>query len=244
MRDIKDIKDMTSTVKWPRPIDHTYILCDPVREPERAAYLQTWFDSQSIDPSAYTMKLSCYGSDMTGEKAIAVYDPWRVRKPIEQGSSGWSHNLKPSEISLIVNWAHLAQMAVDAGHSVVMMFESDVLFKDDFMNKLSTAIASLQDTEWDFLSISAGANLRPKRPVGELQQKWFHVPGYYHTRTCDAMIFKVSMLKKILSTLFPFGDVLDWEMNYQLTLHSSKSFWLDPEIIVQGSGTGVYPTSL
>jgi hypothetical protein len=57
------------------------------------------------------------------------------------------------------------------------------------------------------------------------------------------MIFKVSMLDKILNSLFPFSEVLDWELNYQLTLNSSKSLWLDPPIIRQGSGKE-YPTTL
>jgi hypothetical protein len=57
------------------------------------------------------------------------------------------------------------------------------------------------------------------------------------------MIFKVSMLKQIVGTLFPFAEVLDWELNYQLTLHKSISYWLDPPIIRQGSGKE-YPTTL
>ena len=69
------------------------------------------------------------------------------------------------------------------------------------------------------------------------------VSHYYHTRTTDAMIFKVDMMAKILGTLFPFAEVLDWELNYQLSLHKSRSFWLDPPIIRQGSGKE-YKTTL
>jgi hypothetical protein len=58
------------------------------------------------------------------------------------------------------------------------------------------------------------------------------------------MIFKVSMLEKIVGTFLPVAEVLDWELNYQLTLHGSRTLWLDPPIIRQGSATGEYATTL
>jgi hypothetical protein len=58
------------------------------------------------------------------------------------------------------------------------------------------------------------------------------------------MIFAVPMLAKISNTFFPCADVLDWELNYQLNLHRARCLWLDPPIITQGSGSGVYETTL
>lgn len=229
--------------KWPEPIDHTYILCNPEKEPDRAAYLCAWLESHTIDPMAYTMGLSCYGTDITAQRAHSVYNPWQDRKPVEKQRGHNSYNLKLGEISLVLNWASAAKAAVDAGHTVVMILESDVLFADDFLPKLTDALHSIRNARWDFLSISAGADLRPKRTDDGISQKWYAVTHYYHTRTTDAMIFKVGMLQKILGTLFPFAEVLDWELNYQLTLHNSKSFWLDPPIIRQGSGKE-YATTL
>jgi hypothetical protein len=52
------------------------------------------------------------------------------------------------------------------------------------------------------------------------------------------------MLAKISNTFFPCADVLDWELNYQLNLHRARCLWLDPPIITQGSGSGVYETTL
>jgi hypothetical protein len=143
---------------------------------------------------------------------------------------------------LVLNWAAAAQAAVAAGHNVVMMLESDVLFDDGFLMKLTAVMNPLEGKDWDFLSLSAGAGLRPPRNP-QSHDGWFSAPYYYHTRTTDAMIFKVDMLKKILGTLFPFVDVLDWELNYQLTLHKSISLWLDPPILRQGSGKE-YATTL
>ena len=124
-----------------------------------------------------------------------------------------------------------------------MILESDILFLDNFLENLQNSLGLLQKDGWDFLSISGRDDLRPKRLPGDTCLRWFRNPGYYHTRTTDAMIFQVSMLEKIVGTLFPFAEVLDWELNYQLSLHSSRSLWLDPPICRQGSGKE-YPTTL
>ena len=232
-------------IRWPKPIDHLYILCDPTIEKDRAAYLRTALQTMNMDPSCWSFVNKCYGTTLSAEAAHAAYDPFVNRRPIEPARSFNSYNMKPSEISLCINWEHAAQTAVAAGHSVVMIFESDVLFEGDFVGNLGTAMTALGANPWDFLSISAGAKLRPVRPSGDSGVGWFpSTHPYFHTRTCDAMIFKVEMLRKIIGTFFPVAEVLDWELNYQLTLHGSRTLWLDPPIIRQGSATGEYATSL
>lgn len=226
---------------WPAPIDHTFILCDPAREPERANYLTSWLSANSIPPTAYTMGLHCYKDDITPELADRVYNPW-----IERGEDSKNFNrfnLKQGEISLVLNWAEAAKTAVEKKYNVVMMLESDVIFDDQFLQKLQTVITPIQRDPWHFISISARHDLRPKRDDGGNTFRWFRVAGTLHTRTTDAMIFRVPMLEQILSTLFPFGEVLDWELNHQLTIHKSISLWLDPPIIRQGSGKE-YSTTL
>ena len=224
-------------------VDHTYILCDPTKEPDRFFYLQSWLDTNHIDPSCYTIGVSCYGSDLTAEEAYRVYNPWQTRTPVERERNFNSYNLKMSEISLVMNWAHNANDAVQKGYDKVMMLESDVLFEENFLEKLENVFHILGSQPFDFLSISGRDDLRPQRVPGDTSYRWFHHPGYYHTRTTDAMIFQVSMLQAICETLVPFAEVLDWELNYQLELHNSRSLWLDPPIVRQGSGKE-YPTTL
>ena len=228
---------------WPAPISHAYILCDPSKEPDRAAYLQDWLRTHDIDPRCYTFGLYCYKDTLSAEEALRVYNPWTNRKPLELRRNEFSYNLKLSEVSLVLNWAKAAEAAVKAGHDVVLFLESDVRFNDRFLEDLEKAIGSLKPGEWDFLSLSEGGGLRPKRPAGESHLAWFRGPHYYHTRTTDAMIFSCDMLQKILKTLYPFAEVNDWELNFQLTLHSSQSYWLDPPILYQGSTKGMHYSS-
>jgi hypothetical protein len=230
---------------WPAPIDHVFILCDPVKEPDRAKYLNEWLASNRIPSTSYTLGLTCYGSDLTAEDAWRVYNPWVDRGPVERQRNFNSYNLKMGEISLCINWATAAAAAIKGSYGCVMFLESDVIFSDGFLTKLGAALGAFESRdEWDFLSLSEGPNLRPPRAAGEANKPaWFKAPDYFHTRTTDAMIFRVGMLRKILGSFFPFAEVLDWELNYQLTLHGSRSFWLDPPIIRQGSGRE-YATTL
>jgi hypothetical protein len=218
---------------WPKPIDHVYILCDARKEPDRAAYLNTWLSANPV--GAYTLDLACYGSSLTPAQ-LASYNPWIPRKPVQHEQRNFnSYNLKPGEISLVLNWAAVAQDAVAKKYAVVMILESDVIFDADFLTKLSDAMSRLGQRPWDYLSLNAGADLVPQRR--DSTDCWFPpTHPYYHTRTTAAMIVKVGMLDKILGTLFPFSEVLDWELNYQLTRHRAISWWLDPPIVRQGSG--------
>jgi hypothetical protein len=224
---------------FPAPIDHCYILCDPEKEPDRAKYLMRWF-MDHVDPSKYTFYMPTYGTDpMFQTDAIwKFYNPWsRTLRNFN------SPNLKPGELSLLFNFAMTARKAIQAGHSVIMILESDVLFSDNFLEKLEQAMKALP-TQWDFLSLSASVGLVPRRTPADVGRLWFPpIDPYFHTRCTDSMIFRVSMLEKILGTFFPCAEALDWELNYQLTRHGSHSWWLDPPILRQGSGKE-YQTTL
>jgi hypothetical protein len=231
---------------WPKPIDHAYILCSERFEPERYATLKKWLSDNDIDPACYTFVYFKHGSELSAEEAFKAYNPWTDRPAVPDEERNFNrYNLKVSEISVGINWGYSAMAAVKASHpNCVLMLESDPVFEEGFMDKLTTAMSKLESVEWDFLSIGDGVGLKPKRPEGEKDLAWFPASGYYHTRTCDAMIFKTSMLKKILTTYFPFAEIIDWELNYQLQRHNSKSFWLDPIIVKNGSCAGTTKSTL
>ena len=231
-------------------IDHVYILCDPQKEPDRAAYLQQWLGTHQIDPATYTMVLDTYGSDAFFQTRAVwdSYDPWSTahgRKPLNFNTT----NLKPTELSLIWNWAAVAHRAVVAQHDVVLILESDVLFCDDFLNRFAAAWDALEREtggDWDFLSLSASAAIVPHAPIS--QRLWYKPNRPEHpTRCTDSMVFRVPMLAKILETLFPCAEALDWELNFQLTLHKARCYWLHPPVTRQGSGVTAahtYPTRI
>ncbi len=231
-------------------IDHVYILCDPAKEPDRAAYLTTWLADHDIDPATYTMVLDTYGdAPFFQTKAVwDAYDPWSTahgRKPLNFNTT----NLKPTELSLIWNWCGVARRAVLAGHRIVMILESDVLFCEGFLDRFATALVVLEaETRgaWDFLSLSASAAIVPV--ITEPGRLWYppNNPAL-PTRCTDSMIVRVPLLQKVLGTLFPCAEALDWELNFQLGLHGARCWWLHPPVIRQGSGVTAahtYPTRI
>lgn len=232
------------------PVDHTYILCDPQKEPDRAAYLLQWLKAHSIDPASYTICLDCYGDHpfFQSKEVWDFYDPWSTahgRRPLNFNTQ----NLKPTELSLIWNWAGAARKAVAAGHQTVLFLESDVLFCPNFLEAFREAMDSLQKeqgTSWDFLSLSASAAIVPHSPSPD--RRWYAPNRPDHpTRCTDSMIMRLPLISNILSTLFPCAEALDWELNHQLTLHKARSFWLHPPITRQGSGetaNHTYPTRI
>jgi hypothetical protein len=227
-------------VRFPTPIDHCFILCDPEKEPDRANYLRSWLQTNNVDSSCVSFTMPTYGTD----SFFLTRDVWRFYNPWNRTCANpTSTNLKSGELSLLINFALVADMAVKANHKTVMILESDVFFCEDFLKKLTGAMTALP-SEWDFLSLSASADLRPQRSLHEPERLWFPpIHPYYHTRCTDSMIFRVSMLEKILTSYFPVAEPLDWELNYHLTLHNAKSLWLDPPILRQGSGRE-YATTL
>jgi hypothetical protein len=229
---------------WPAPINHVYFVCDVAREPERATYLVGWLSENRINPAFYTFASKTYGTTLGAEEAMAHYEPFLTRLPVEEEQSPTHSNLKKSEISLLLNWYDVAKQAVEARHAVVMTLESDVLFPPTFLDDLEYAMSLLDSEEFDFLSLGSPDFLRPARNDGGKTIRWFKSVGYPKTRTTDAMVFKGDLLKKIVGSFFPCADVLDWELNYHLNLHGARVGWVDPPLVQQGSGTGVYSTTL
>lgn len=231
---------------WPAPIDHAYIVCSKTLEPERYESLNKWLQVNDIDPACYTFVYFKHGSELSSEEAFKAYNPWVARPKVPGEQHNFNRfNLKPSEVSLGINWGYSAMAAIKKNHpTCVLMLESDVVFAPDFLEQLAVAMKKLHGREWDFLSIGDGVGLKPERPKGETYLDWFPNRGFYHTRTTDSMIFKMSMLKKIMTTYFPFAEIIDWELNYQLQRHNSKSLWLDPILVRNGSTAGLVNTLL
>jgi hypothetical protein len=231
---------------WPAPIDHCYILCDPVKEPDRANYLTSWIRDNDVDPSCITLCSDCYGTDPMFQTSSvwSFYNPWSTAYG-RRIANGTSKNMKPAEISLVLNFIGAARRAVEVGHKVVMILESDVLFLGDFWSSFTAALQTLPPA-WDVMSLSASANMVPTRDPAKPDQRWFSptIP-YFHTRCADSMVYRVDLLRRMLGTMVPFGEVLDWELNFQLSLHGAKTLWLDPPVTRAGSeGSVAYATTL
>ena len=154
--------------------------------------------------------------------------------------------LSKGEISLVLNFYSAAQLAVEAGWKTVILFESDVWLRDDFVPRLTDLLKDLSTKEWDYVSLGEGVRTRPPTcdPSLYAPTKAYMPPHQYVFRCTDSMLFKVSYLQRILTTLIPFRECLDWELNIQTMAHKGKALWADPPLAEQGTAVGRQETSL
>ncbi len=229
---------------WPSQVDKVILLVHTVHEKERYERLVPHFLSRGIPADKLVCCAPTWGSELTSDFIFQVYDPYcRAGIPVFT----WKARcLSKGEISLVLNFFAAAKLACDQNWDTVLIFESDSWLRDDFVPRLNDLFQDLSRKEWDFVSLGEGVRTRPPRcePSFYAPTKVYEPPHSFVFRCTDSMLFKVSYLRKIVSTLFPFRECLDWELNLQTMVHKGKAWWADPPLAEQGTAVGRQETTL
>ena len=231
-------------MSWPSQVDKVILLVHTVHEKERYERLLPHFLSRGIPADKLLCCAPTWGSELTSELIFQVYDPYcRVGLPIFT----WKARcLSKGEISLVLNFFAAAKLACDQQWKTVLIFESDSWLRQDFVPRLNDLFQDLATKEWDYVSLGEGVRTRPPtcEPSLYAVTKAYEPPHQFVFRCTDSMLFKVSYLQKILTTLFPFRECLDWELNIQTMSHKGKALWADPPLAEQGTAVGRQETTL
>jgi GT2 family glycosyltransferase len=141
------------------------------------------------------------------------------------------------EISLILNFYFAMRDAIDKDYKTVLILESDVFLRPDFEERLLKIFGELEKRgEWDYVSLSDGIGTHGECYKGNYMDQTISDPPHsFMFRCTDSMLFRTEIFKKIVGTILPFRDCLDWELNYQFALHRGKGFWAEPHIVEQGT---------
>ena len=139
-----------------------------------------------------------------------------------------------------------ARISVENNYKKVIIFESDIWLRDNFSKCLDDLLNDLRNKEWDYISLGEGARTRApgSDPSMYAITKAYTPPHQFVFRCTDSMLFNVSFLEKVLGTLFPFRECLDWELNVQSMVHKAKCWWADPPLAEQGTAVGREETTL
>ncbi len=107
-------------------------------------------------------------------------------------------------------------------------------------------LGASQEKGGGYVSLGEGARTRPEKcdPSMYAKTKAYMPPHQFVFRCTDSMMFQVSYLQKILTTLFPFRECLDWELNIQTMAHKGNAWWADPPLAEQGTAVGRQETTL
>ena len=229
---------------WPSQIDKVILLVHTVHEKERYERLIPHFLQRGIPADKIVCCAPTWGSELPSELIFQLYDPYcRQGVPVFT----WKARcLSKGEISLVLNFFAAAKLACEQRWNSVLMFESDTWIRDDFVPRLNDLLEDLSTKEWDYVSLGEGVRTRPPNcdPSFYAKTKAYEPPHQFVFRCTDSMLFKVSYLQKIVTTLFPFRECLDWELNIQTLAHKGKTWWADPPLAEQGTAVGRQETTL
>ena len=223
-------------------------MCNPEYEPIRYELLLKHLPARGIPLDKIRWVRGPWGSDITSDIYFKVYDPYRTRFGLERALSFKAARLLHAEVSLNLTFYRAVQMALEDGEDKAIIFESDVILREDFVERLKTVLESVDENYegWDYISLGEGVGTRPKGyDTSYFGPTKLYPPDHQFVfRCCDSMVLRRSFLEKISHTFLPFRECLDWEMNVQMLVHRGKSVWVDPPLVEPGSGRARLVTSL
>jgi len=235
-----------STVRaWPDAVKAIYVLCHPLKEKERCDRLVPHLLSRGVPADRIRIWAPTWGSDLTVEQIFAAYNPY-----MERGIPTFSFkgaNLTRGEISLGINFGTaVINSTVQKDEGLIMFLESDIWLREDFVPRLHDLLKDTEGRPWDYLSLGEGVGTRaPGAPPSYYAPtKAFAPPHQWVFRCTDSMLFSTGYLRRLARTVFPFKEIIDWEMNYQLMLHRGRALWADPPLAEQGTCYSRIVTSL
>jgi hypothetical protein len=216
-----------------------YILCHPEYEPIRYQLLLSHLPKRGIPLEKVHWVRGPWGTEITSEDFFKVYDPFRSRYGLSTALSFKSAGLLRGEVSLVLTFYKAIQDILQTPgnpNDIVMIFESDVILREDFLERLELVLKDVR--EWDYISLGEGVGTRPKDAgFSYFSETKLYSPDHQFVFRCtDSMLFRRSFLEKLRQTLLPFRECLDWELNVQMLLHRGISFWADPPLVEPGSG--------
>jgi hypothetical protein len=186
-----------------------------------------------------------WGTELTVDQIFNAYNPY-LRRGLPTFSFKGA-NLTRGEISLGINFAMAVfDIVKRADDGLIITLESDVWLRDDFVPRLNDLLADAATRPWDFISLGEGVGTRP--PGAPLSyyapSKAYKPPHQWVFRCTDSMLFTTEYLKRLSTTVLPFKEIIDWEMNYQLMLHKGTPLWADPPLAEQGTWNARITSSL
>ena len=227
---------MASARSWPDAVKAIYVLCHPVKERERFERLIPHLVRRGCPAERIRLWSPTWGSELTVQQIFSAYNPY-----LDRGIPTFSFKgstLTRGEISLGINFATaVIDSARKKDEGLIMFLESDIWLRDDFVPRLWDLLRDTEGRPWDYLSLGEGVGTRaPHAPSSYYAPTKAYAPPHQWVFRCtDSMLFSTGYLRRLAHTVFPFKEIIDWEMNYQLMLHRGVALWADPPLAEQGT---------
>lgn len=224
--------------------------------PDRKEALEPKIKQLGIDVEWYT---DYDREDLTEETIEELYiedlDLFRSRMgewKTEQDYLNY-RGITKSELSLAIKFIKCIETIAQSGYDNVVFFEDDVIFDDNrygFENgtkeKILDYLAMADEVGWDVLFLGGAFthSLIENKAIGHYKNLVLvdhHQPS---TNTTSSFAMTKGACVKILDTLYPICNAIDWEFNYHFKANEFRVFHTIPYLCGQASTLGLCSTTL
>lgn len=150
--------------------------------------------------------------------------------------------LNIAEISCTLKHRLAIQKIAEECPNYGLIFEDDVILVPNFVYQFNQFLQSTPN-DWEAIFMGCCANLRVPQNIQRPNQ-YAYPMTHPASRGGDSYLLTSETAAKIRSTMDTFVTISDWELSYQLFKHDIKTYWWEPPLVVQGSETGLYKTTL
>lgn len=222
-----------------RNIDHIYVICHKDKEPTKYDKWINWMKFNQISESDLTFYCYKWCDELSkddienihlNDGSLARLFPFRANFP-----------LKLSEMSLSINFLNIFKEGIEKKYQNILVFESDAILHPSFIKEFNNRMIELSTSysNWHMLSIGCGMN-KHIYPV----KKNKHIYLHKEVRCLDSFVISLNGMKKITELLKKISLPIDEHIDILVKQNKIIMLWLEPTLVVQGSQTGVNPTTI
>jgi len=224
-------------------IDKLYIIHNP-EYVERKISLDKQLPKLNFDPSKMEWRFTYHFRDLTDEIRNKYY---KVDKALHDKKKQLTCTYK-GDVYLYLSNAYMSMLIehlfiyddiIAKNINTAMIIEDDIIFCDDFSNKLARYMNQLP-SDWDVFYPAAICDIHI--PQSD-PNKNVYLRLDRNTRSSFFFIIRKEAVRKIRSTFLPFTLPIDFELIYQYQLHNLNVYWGEPSLAEQGSLTGLFKST-
>ncbi|MBR2655497.1 MAG: glycosyltransferase family 25 protein [Loktanella sp.] len=182
------------------------------RDTDRLTAMQRQLDAMGLE---YTRFPAIYGKDHADELAARV-DQAAYARNMGQG-------VLPGKMGCYASHVAVWEAFVASDKQVALILEDDVVFHDDFLEALDTALAGA--AHWDTLRFNC---IRAKLPISQGRLGRYRLNAYAGPFTGNAAyLLHKPVAERLLLNLWPQTRAFDHELN-RFFHHDFRQFGLEP----------------
>ena len=127
----------------------------------------------------------------------------------------------------------------------VILEDDAIPYDSDFIKNINETINEIELDKWGciFLGNGLGNNFIGKIAKKRVTDTLYKV-GHPSTNCTEGYLLKKATAKKLLKSMIPFQQIIDWELSCALYENDVNVYWRLPSLVYQGSITGKFKSTI